>query len=213
MSYFTSKYGIFEGIVKNMFINNQTDKINITTSKNYDYPAFPKNSILDSSSDGYWLSYSDENHNQWLMMEFKDRWISLEKITFATVYALRPTKFIIEAYDENEKGWMMLYNYSDIETNDILVTGHILITIPEKIVMRKIRFLNKGPSFGNLHDFRIKAVDIFGAMTKCEDDCSNPIPFRTIPKICHFSCPYYFLNNPQQLHDLITLLTSFFIYL
>ena len=207
MSYFTSKYGIFEGIVKNMFINSQTDKISITTSNNPEYNDYPKDSILDSSSDAYWLSQRNENYNQWLMMEFKDRWISLEKITFASLYSSRPSKFIIQAYDENAKRWVIVYNYSYIETNDLLIHGPILITIPEKIVIRKIKITNKGPSFGNENNecFRIRSIDIFGAMTKCGGSCSNPIAFRTIPKLCYHSCPYCFLNNLQQLNTWIIL--------
>ena len=208
MSFFTSKFGLFEGIIKNMFINNQTTQISTTTSNPSDYENYSYQVIFDSNTNDYWLSYPDEDSNQWLMMEFNDRWISLKQITFDSGYYGRPSKFIIEVYDESHMKWTNIFNYSDSEPNDQTRNWPFLISINQEIVTRKIKITNKGPSRdnGNVYNFRIRAIDIFGVMTKCIGNCTNPINYQTIPKLCDYS--YHNCYKNFRIPEISTFLIS-----
>ena len=188
MSYFIRELGQFEGIVRNMFINGITDRINITTSNENDVENYSCTNIFDAESPYYWLSIANESFGQWLMMEFKDRWISLDAFSYAIQKKGRPSKILFEAYDESKSSWIDLYTNKD----DILKKGFALIPITTNKTYRKFRFTNMGEALDtdNIYQFRIRALDFFGVITKCDGECGLQAPsFQYLPKICSvYSC-------------------------
>ena len=180
MCYFPHQFGMFQGVIQNMVMNEETDKISINASiflDNY----LPSNVIDFNNLNSYWLSEDDPDFGQWLELELKDRWISLTKFSFHGGGGAPPLSFDFEA-KENDKDWVTLYSQNN---SDILLDGPKTLPISKKVVARKFRWINTGPCKHLFHQysFRIAAVELFGAITKCSNQCTATIPFKKIPFI------------------------------
>ena len=180
MSYFPHELGMFQGIIQNMVMNDQIDKIYLNASSNL--TTNPISNVLDLNNfSTYWLSDEDENFGQWLKIKLTDRWISLTKFSFHGAL-LPPLSFKFEA-KENDNEWVVLYSQNN---SDILSNGPKTFPISKKVVARKFRWTNTGIAYGGYHEkqFRIAAIELFGTVTKCTKNCESPISYQKLPLIC-----------------------------
>ena len=191
MSFFSSKFGKYEGVIRNMFLNDQTDKIIISKSREIDNEIYNSSNILNSDTEEYYLSESNVNSGQWLTIEFSDRWISLSQFTFASNPKGYPSKIELEAYNDKNYKWISLYTNTD---EDLFKNGDSLITVSPNFASRKFKFINKGRSLNTndegAYSMRIRAIDLFGVMTKCNDNCLSPNNYQKLPNIIQ-TCQYY----------------------
>ena len=183
MSYFNLKYAPLQGVIRDIENNHKNNAVSLWTSKEEQEitsESNPKDNILNLSSEEYWVSEDDVSNQQWLTLELTDRWISLTGVEFHSVEDRYPRSFHIDA--DVDSGWVEIYSQND---SDVLKKGSLAISIQEKITTRKFRFMNAGPSAGSdyTNRFRIRAVDIYGAVIPCFGKCGTKPPYRTIPKI------------------------------
>ena len=184
MSYFPSHFGLFQGIIKDIVNNKNEDKIELNSSKEEigisDYEN-PIENVIDSSNlNKYWVSEDSQDYEQWLTIEFKDRWISLTHIAFGTISGY-PLSFDIQGLVNDD--YITVYSQRG---SHILSKGSQIFKANHKIVTRKFKFINKGPSnpvegVETQTRFRISAIDFYGAVTMCNSECYEPPEYIRIP--------------------------------
>ena len=182
MSYFPVRFGLFEGVIKDIVNNKKEGTVVFHSSKKQlgiPEDSNPPSSILYPDSSQYWVSEDAISSGQWFTIQLTDRWISITHFAFYGT-GQYPLSFDIEGRVGNE--WVLLY--SQINSH-ILQKGPQIFNSLKKVVTNQFRFVNRGPSIGSSQQyrFRISAVDFYGSVTMCNGQCSSPPPYKYIPNL------------------------------
>ena len=181
---FSVKNGIFQGIIRDIYNNNNLDKVIISIS-GQNNPNYPKESIVNFT--GVYYQSEQAEKGQWISIELKDRWVSLTHFALSSPRNGYPISFDFEASTDGED-WKLLYSQRN---STALEGGKNIFKTDKEIVARFFRWTNKGPSaheyqnINYINRFRVKRVDLYGAITPCFTDCNTTVPaFRQIPIFC-----------------------------
>ena len=191
MSYFRPADGIFQGVIRDMVNNRKEDSIAITASC-YPIDQFNTSTILNLDSDNYWVSEDRDTYNQYICMELKDRFVSLTHVSIRSPAGGYPKTWDFLA-SANGNSWDTLFSKSD---SNILSSDKGITLKAMNKVYRFFKIVNKGQCEGTSYTtrLRISAIDIFGAVTPCNQNCQSNIPAYTrVPIICH-TCKHKQVN-------------------
>lgn len=192
MAFFPPTNGLFQGVIRDILNNDRKDKINVIT--NYNTAGYESHYAIDLDNlSTYWLSQASNTNGQTLTIEITDRFVSLTHYSFSSPTFGYPKSWILEASPDNSQ-WTVVHRVDD---SDIMNAKQGRLFKTKKIVARFFRIVNKAFSSGSQYTnkIRISAIDFYGSISWCLNDCTNVPAFKENPFRCTKRSTISLMNN------------------
>ena len=201
MTYFPSSLGLFQGVLRNIVSNGLTDHIKLSS---YPVKSDVKRILdFDNITLKPWISIDVDGNGQYVLIELTDRFVAL------TGFALRSQSYSHPRtwdFDVSADGNNWTNAHSAVN-NDALLTKYGKIFRTKPVVGRFFRFTNKGPSANSIYPnrLRISAIDLYGTIIPCNDNCSTTPSFIKIPEF-HRTCRRSIYNKINLINMMIIII-------